>query len=119
MKIEKSSQWLRIGLFGEIDLDWYEDHRADIELALRDCPALVIIDVEHVSFMDSTGLSLLVQAYHRCQLQDGEVYVLHAQPKVARMIGVAGLDQVVTVATDSQEVRHVYERMAQTDPSNA
>jgi hypothetical protein len=38
---------------------------------------------------------------------------------VARMIGVAGLDQVVTVATDSQEVRHVYERMAQTDPSNA
>ncbi len=115
MKIEKNTHWLRFELCGEIDLAWCESHSAEIELALEDCPALVVFDVERVNFIDSTGLSLLVQAYHACQRQDGEVCVLHPQPIVARVLGAAGLDQLVTVVSTCEEARGIHERMAGLD----
>ena len=119
MKIEKGDRWLRIELAGDIDLAWYEGHRVDIEMALEPCPALVIVDVEQVSFMDSTGLSLLVEAYRRCRLEDGEVCVLHPSPFVVNTLGIAGLDQIVTVVTSSQEVRQIYDRVAALDGSDS
>src|SRR4051812_796575 len=100
MKIEKGSGWLRIQLSGEIDLAWFESHGAAVSEALQDNPALVMVDLEHVRFMDSTGLSLLVQAYRQCQAASGEVCVIHPQPFVARTLGIAGLDQIVTVVNN-------------------
>jgi anti-anti-sigma regulatory factor len=75
----------------------------------------VMVDVEHVSFMDSSGLALLAMAYRQCQQRDGEVCVIHPQPFVARTLGIAGLDQVVTVVNDCREVRELYNRMSQLD----
>ena len=120
MKFEKGNRWLRIELVGEIDLAWYEDHRADIERALENRPALVIVDVEHVSFMDSTGLALLAKAYRRCKDQCGEVCVIYPTPFVQRTLGIVGLDQVVTVVTSDEDVRQIEDRVAALDaPANA
>ena len=115
MKFEKGNRWLRIELVGEIDLAWYEEHRADIENALKTCLALVIVDVEHVSFMDSTGLAILAKAYRRCQGEGGEVCVLLPTPFVQRTLAIVGLDQIVTVVTSDEEVRHIEERVAALD----
>ena len=115
MKIEKGRGWARLVLEGDIDLAWLESHSADVEDSLQDNPALVIVDVEHVTFMDSSGLAILAKAYRECRQRDGEVCVIHPQPFVARTLGIAGLDQVVTVISDCREVREIYSRLAQLD----
>jgi anti-sigma B factor antagonist len=112
MDIEKYSQWLRIELSGDIDLAWHEDHREAIDRALTDCPPTVLIDLEHVDFMDSTGLSLIVQAYRARADRTGEIIVLNACPFVLRTLEVAGLDQLVTVVSTCEEARKVYDRLA-------
>jgi anti-sigma B factor antagonist len=113
MHIEKNDNWLRLQLFGEIDLVWRDAHRDDIQVAFENCPPLVIIDLENVRFMDSTGLSLVVEAYRHCM--DGEVLVLNPRQLVLRTIGVAGLDKIVTIVSSCDEIRALFDRLAQLD----
>jgi anti-sigma B factor antagonist len=112
MDIEKHSQWLRLELSGDIDLAWYEDHREAIDCALTDCPPTVLIDLEQVRFMDSTGLSLIVQAYRARADRTGEVIILNPCPFLQRTLGIAGLDQLVTVVSTREEARQVYHQLA-------
>lgn len=59
--------------------------------------ARVVVDLSDVTFMDSTGLQALVGAY--CVGgQDPEGFVLRSpSPKVARLLNLAGLDDLFTV----------------------
>src|SRR5215207_359807 len=109
MHTEKNDRWLLLELSGDIDLVWVDDHREEIQAALFACPPLVVIDLEQVRFMDSTGLSIVVHAYRHCL--DGEVLILNPRHFVMRVFEVAGVDQLVTVVSDSAEVRAVYDHL--------
>ena len=113
MHIEKNDQWLLLELSGDVDLAWYDAHREDIQTALADCPPRVMIDLEHVRFMDSTGLSVIVEAHRQCI--DGEVLILNPRHFVMRTLGIAGLDQIVTVVSDRDEVRAIYAQLTEAD----
>ena len=112
MNIEKYSHWLRLEISGDLDLAWHEDHQEAIGAALTDCPPTVLIDLEHVDFMDSTGLSLIVQAYLARGDDTGEVIILNPRPFVQRTMALAGLDQLVTVVSTCEEARKVYDQLA-------
>jgi anti-sigma B factor antagonist len=114
MHIEKNGKWLLLELSGDIDLAWRDVHREEIQTALTDCPPRVIINLEQVSFMDSTGLSLIVEAYRHCI--DGEVLILNPRHFVMRTLGVSGLDRIVTVVSDCDEVREIYAQLTESDP---
>src|SRR5215204_3832392 len=113
MHIEKNDNWLLLELSGDIDLVWVDDHRDEIQAALADCPPLVVIDLEQVRFMDSTGLSIVVQAYRHCM--DGEVLILNPRHFVMSVFGVEAVAQLATAVSDSVEVRAVYDRLVKSD----
>ena len=108
------NRWLRIELVGEIDLAWYEDHRADIETALEDCPPLVIFDVEHVSFMDSTGLGLIARMCQHCRPKDGFVYILKPSATVYKAMDIVGLTRAsgIVIADTAAKVADVDQQWA-------
>lgn len=117
VKVVDGPGWRRLELSGEIDLAWYESHRADIERTLQDMPPLVFVDVERVTFLDSTGIGILVQVYRQSQLVDGEVCVVCPRPFVARTLGIAGLDAVLTIVTSPSEAWEIYAGVARLDGS--
>jgi len=119
VKIEDGPGWLRLILSGEIDLAWCESHRADIEIALQNMPPLVFVDLEHVSFLDSTGIGLLVQVHRHSELVDGEVCVVCPRPFVARTLGIAGLDDVLTIVTSPSEAKRIYAGVGVVDASDS
>ena len=49
-------------LVGELDLSCVERFRGRLEKAVADAPRDLVIDLRSVSFIDSTGLSLLLRA---------------------------------------------------------
>ena len=119
MKIRKGDGWLCIECSGDIDLAWYESHRADLDAALADNANLVVFNLEHVSFMDSSGLSIVARAWRQSTEEDAEVYILHPAPIVVRTLAISGLDQLVTIVTDPQEAGQIYERLAGFDAQSA
>jgi anti-anti-sigma factor len=83
---------------GELDLDTaprLEDALADVQSA---GPARVLLDLRDLTFMDSTGLRLIIRWDARAR-QDGFAFAIVPGPDVVqRVIRLTGMDDQLTVA---------------------
>jgi len=50
----------------------------------------VVVDLSEVTFMDSSGLSALLEAHERLQADDGRLVVANVPPRVRRVMDIAG-----------------------------
>jgi anti-sigma B factor antagonist len=57
----------------------------------------VVVDMSGLTFMDSSGISALIEAYKRCS-KGGLSFVLRSpSAQVANVLRITGVDQVLTV----------------------
>jgi anti-anti-sigma factor len=87
---------VRIGIAGEIDLstaDWIEHDT----LAAREAAGSqeLLLDLRDVTFMDSTGLRLLMNLLTHSRRHGYRLTVVRAAPPVHRAVVIAGLDSVL------------------------
>ncbi len=61
--------------------------------ALAECPFLVI-DLAHVSFLDSQTLGLLVELMRLAHTRAGELYLANVSARVRRWFELSGLDRI-------------------------
>ena len=59
----------------------------------------VILDLSHLQFIDSTGLSVLVMALNRSRADGGSVLIRHPSQAVLRILEITGLVSVFAVET--------------------
>jgi anti-sigma B factor antagonist len=73
---------------GEIDA-----HTAPtLAAAMAELPAgVVAVDVAGVSFMDSSGLRVLIEAATRARQGGGDLIIVHSTPGIARLVEISGL----------------------------
>src|SRR4051794_27476354 len=81
-----------IAVRGEVDLETAPRLREVIDAAI-DGGARIEIDLRATTFIDSTGLAVLVDAYRRLGRVRDAVVVLRPQPKVQRVLEVSGVDR--------------------------
>ena len=67
-----------------------------IDLAQRGSNPLVV-DLAQLDFIDSTGLSLLVQAKQRIESQGQEFVLRHPTDRVQRVLEISGLADLFTI----------------------
>jgi anti-anti-sigma factor len=82
---------------GEIDAGTAPALGQALDAAVDRGMRTVVVDAAEVTFIDSSGLSVLVAAHKRLQVDGGELVVAHASAPVRRLLGIAGLDRVLTV----------------------
>jgi anti-sigma B factor antagonist len=81
-----------LSLAGELDLYNAEEVRGALVDACADDPAVLVVDLEHVRFIDSTALGVLIEA--RSRLADGTGFRLAAPGlETRRALEVSGLDR--------------------------
>jgi anti-anti-sigma factor len=85
-----------VTLGGYIDLSTGAQLRDVLEAAGKTAPFL-IVDMSRLSFMDSTGLSVLIDMYRRLGKEGGTLALAGPQPIVARVLTISGLDLVLDV----------------------
>jgi anti-anti-sigma factor len=76
-----------IGLAGELDLASVEATRAGITSILANRPTRVTFDLEKLTFMDSSGIALLVQISNNVD----HVQLINVVPIVHRVLEATGL----------------------------
>ena len=76
-----------IHLAGELDLASVESVKAGIAVYLAGSPARVIFDLEKLTFMDSSGIALLVQVSNDVD----HVSLTNVAPIVRRVLEATGL----------------------------
>jgi anti-sigma B factor antagonist len=57
----------------------------------------VIVDLVETSYLDSSGLAVLIRAYDRLDQRPGAVVVRAPSPGVRQVLTISGLDHVLTV----------------------
>ncbi|MBE6633446.1 MAG: STAS domain-containing protein [Ruminococcaceae bacterium] len=93
---------VRIG--GEIDHHGAVAVRSGIDrvLATRR-PPRVYLELSGVSFMDSSGLGLIMGRYALVKRYGGAMAVLDPSPAVIRIIRLAGMDKMVPIRTGKKK----------------
>jgi len=98
LDIERGPNWALIRLSGDIDSLWVKAQQECIDEFLDDCPRLVVVDLELVTFMDSSGIALLARCVKSCYNDNqGEVVVAGPNQAVRTGIKAVGLSQFLKV----------------------
>ena len=83
----------RVACAGEVDVSNASELRDALNQALEGAPQTLEVDLSAVSYIDSTGIGVLVGAAHRADEAGADLAVLNPQRNVARvldMLGVSG-----------------------------
>jgi anti-sigma B factor antagonist len=82
---------------GEIDIATAPALREQLEAAIDRRPDLVVVDLQGVSFMDSTALGVLVGALKRSREADGTMRIVVADARVLKVFEITGLTEVFSI----------------------
>lgn len=93
---EKASKTL-VTVVGEVDVSNAGELREAVDSALEVAPAAVSVDLAEVSYIDSTGIGVLVGAATRAQEAGVAFSVAHPQTNVKRVLGLLGVERQLNV----------------------
>jgi len=89
-----------IALAGEIDHHGAKNAMLEIGGIINDnMPMQLELDFGGVSFMDSSGLAIIVTAYRRLREYGGRLTLTHVPDQAYRVISATGLQQLLEVQT--------------------
>jgi anti-sigma B factor antagonist len=88
-----------LALEGEIDVSNADVVKARLAEAIDADPGGTIrVDLEAVTFLDSTALGAIIGALRRARANGGDIELVKAQPKILRVFTLTGLDKVIGVS---------------------
>jgi anti-sigma B factor antagonist len=82
---------------GEIDAATADSLATAVSAALSGGQKHVLVDFTDVTFIDSTGLGVLVKSHRAAEVADATFAVVHPTPQTRKLIRVLGLDQLLHV----------------------
>jgi anti-anti-sigma factor len=87
-----------IAVAGEIDMATARLLRQVMD-GVCDGRERLVVDLTGTTFIDSSGLAVLVRAYHRLGRRPGAVVVHASDPDVRRVFRLSGVDSLITVTS--------------------
>ena len=88
---------------GEIDVYTSPTLREHLVEAVGEEHPTVVLDLRAVTFLDSTGLGVLITGLKRCRSAGGELHIVTTQPNVLKVLEITGLDEVFRIHQTVEE----------------
>ena len=102
--LESVGSFSLIGLSGEVDVYSAPKLRETIKNLVDDGKYNIVVDLEKVAFLDSTGLGVLVGGLKRLKHHDGELGIICNQEKILRIFRITGLTKVFPIYRSRDEL---------------
>lgn len=92
------SDMLVVAPIGEIDHHETKNIRNDIdEMLLNSLPKKMVFDLSRTTFMDSSGLGLILGRYNKAQTLGIEFEIANPGEKIMKIITMAGVDKIIKI----------------------
>lgn len=91
-------------LSGEIDLSTVAELQEGLEHLLDDGPPLLVLDLREVTFLDSSGLRLLLRLDERQRSNGNRMVLVQGGRRVARVFELTGAGERLEMVADPSEV---------------
>jgi len=94
-----------VNLAGELDQSTTEQVKFKLttSLAVHEVKH-ILFNLKALTFMDSSGIGLILGRYNQIKALGGKVFVLGMNETVKKVFHLAGLNQILTVIDDEQEM---------------
>lgn len=95
-KLYNDGKRITAALFGDIDHHSAREIRIALdEVIASSCPEVLIIDMENVGFMDSSGIGLILGRLKSVRAVGGELLIKNAREEIAAVIKLSGLSALL------------------------
>ena len=85
---------------GEIDLSCSAHLRSKLQEAVSAGPKRIVVDLNGVGYMDSSGIATLVEALQMARRDEASLVICSLTERVKSIIELARLDQIFEIAVD-------------------
>lgn len=103
IKDEKRGGLCVFALTGEIDVYTAPRLKERLVAAIDEGCSRIILEMNGVSFIDSSGLGVLVSALRRAREKDGGVRIVCVRDNILKIFRITGLDKVFPIFSDIAE----------------
>lgn len=91
-------------LSGEIDLSTVSEVQARLDQAVADGPGVLLLDMREVTFLDSSGLRMLLRLDRHQREQGKRLVVVPGGRRVVRVLELTGADRELEMVEDPGQV---------------
>jgi anti-sigma B factor antagonist len=99
MSTDKTSAHKLIALEGEIDLHRTPDVKRELEAAIAEKPAKLMVDLSKVTYIDSSGLATLLEGMQGVEFYGGKFYLVALQETIRPIFETSKLDEVFRIVS--------------------
>ena len=94
---------MRVAFSGDLDLSSAKRAEEAIEQAERSRPPVLVVDLRRLTFMDSTGLRVMVSADKRAQREGRRLVIVRGPAAVQRVFEITRLDERLELVDTPEE----------------
>lgn len=100
-KMEKAfdevDQYWNVKLIGDVDIQSSQELKNNLNNMLDVSENDIKIDCESLSYIDSTGLGVLIGVLKRVKSTSNDITIFNAQNNINRLLSITGLDKIFIV----------------------
>lgn len=85
-------------LKGELDHHTARTMREEIDNAIElNMPTMLVLNFGEISFMDSSGIGLVMGRYRNLQKTGAGLHITDTPPQIRKMLKIAGIEKLATL----------------------
>jgi anti-sigma B factor antagonist len=94
-EVSEVKAWTVVTVHGEIDVATSPNLRERLIGLVNDGGTRLVLDLEAVDFLDSTGLGTIVSILKRVRTHGGDLRLVCTEARIRRLFEITGLDKAV------------------------
>ena len=97
LDVKERNGWAVLSVRGEVDVYTAPQFREQLIQLVDKGQRSIVVDLEGVEFLDSTGLGVLVGGLKRVRSHDGDLALVCTQRRILKVLEITGLTMVFTI----------------------
>ena len=94
-EVTELAGWTVVSVYGEVDVATSPDLRERLIELINEGHHQLVLDLEGVDFLDSTGLGTIIGALKRARTHGGDLRLVCTETRITRLFEITGLDKAV------------------------
>ena len=94
-EVSEIAGWTVVSLYGELDVATSPQLREQLVDLIGEGATRLVLDLDGVDFLDSTGLGTIIGGLKRARTHGGDLRLVCTQARITRLFEITGLDKAV------------------------
>jgi stage II sporulation protein AA (anti-sigma F factor antagonist) len=96
IRVQQQSDCITALIYGELDHHSAEQVRDELDSLIRRFSEIdLVLDLKNLSFMDSSGLGVILGRYKKLKAKGGSMYIRNANSQIERVFNISGIYQII------------------------